>query len=375
MPAQVGKSAFLTKMGARFDRAIRDHAKDETDFGFQQLPEFQDGVARLTDLSFEEYKPGSNAKKADGSSAVGEYFFRASGTIVRPRVVRDVNGNEVSLENRTISVFINLFDTKKGDGSIVTEADHVAEVLNELRKLGADTSKLQGLAGVDAIITTLKRQAPYFRCENRYSKEDPGRINPATGKPYPPRGFPRFNGVLPDFVDDGDEDDVKDGGAPTPRSSPNGTHKPIRKDPVEPVVEYSDAEDMDSLVERANQDDEDAQARLKEIAMAAGHSEDACNATTTWEGLRDLAGQEPEAEGEEAGEWEPEKGGVYPVKLETWDPVKKKVVRATKAVNCEVLAVDNVAKTVTLKNLVTKKTHTGKDGKPQRVSWDELIRG
>ena len=370
MPAQTGQNNFLAKVGNRLDAAVKAHANDETDYGFQRLPGgISNGVAKLTECGFFEYKQGSNMKKVDGSSAVGEYFFRAAGTVVQPVKVRTPDG-EVVVEGMQTSVMVPVLDTKKSDGTVTPVAEHIATVMNELRKLGADTKSMKTAASLPAVCQTLKKQAPYFHFSTSVGKEDPSRINPATGKPWPARVWENWNGVrgLDGYVPPEDSA-VDDETIVTP--GVNG-HAPSDAG----GGEYTDQGDIDSLLELArDSDDGDAQQKLVDLAIAAGYTEDEARGTDTWEELVEMINTPKEGGGSEGGEeWEPPVGDVFPVRLEEWDAGKKKMIKAKKAVNCEVLTVDNVGKTVTLKNLVTGKVHAGKDKKPARVSWDDLER-
>lgn len=394
MPAQTGQSQFLAKVLNRLDAAVRGHADDPVDTGFQPLPPMK-GVARLTECGFFQCEKDTKMKKADGSPAVGEFYFRMRGAIVEPKTVVD-GGAVRNVEGVQIdSKIIPVFDTKNGKGEVVTAEEHLTSardnVLNCLKMMGAKIPKKAGVATqLPAIAAALLKTQPYFRFEVAEGREDAGKIDPRTGKPYPPRNWTRYYEALPNYVpgEDSTVDDETD-----PVVSANG-HAPAARggraasQPTQPEPEandegsYSDSDDLDSLLERANADDGDAQARLKELAVAAGHSEEACDATSSWEELKDLIGQEPEAGGEgedadadaDAEDWLPVKGDVYPVKIKTWDAKTKKHVVAKKAVDCEVLSVDPKANAVTLKNLVTGKPVLGQDGKPMRVSFDDLIR-
>lgn len=389
MPAQTGASAFLAKIGTRFDKAVKDHANDETDFGWQELPPMK-GVARLTECGFYQYDKDTKAKKLDGSSAAGEWYFRIKGTVVHPRTAADPATNSVRVvEGASLPMkIIPVMDTRNSAGEVTTAEEHLTSardnVLNELRKLGATVDSKRGAAQLVPLAAAVLKSAPYFKFSITEGKEDPNRVNPATGKPWPARNWTRYEGVVPDYVPGG-EDVIDDDTVAAP-SANGAAGKPNRQAAAAPPdaaqddvgdATYTDQDDVDSLLLRANSDDGDAQQRLKELAMAAGHPEETCEDTTTWEELAALANEPPaDGAGEDgfAKEWSPQKDQVYPVKVKVWDAKTKKYVVAKKPVDCEVTVVDNVAGVVTLRNLVTGKPVVDQAGKPQWVAWDDLIR-
>ena len=129
MPAQVTKSALAAKLGARGDKAIKEHRGDATTYGLQRLPGgISNGVARLTDCKFDTV--------GEGKRNAGEFYFRAAGVVLEP----STNDKGVPVRGLQTSIMEMLCDTTTADGKKTTMEDHVANILNELRKLGGDPS-------------------------------------------------------------------------------------------------------------------------------------------------------------------------------------------------------------------------------------------
>jgi hypothetical protein len=126
--AKVKKSSLAAKLGERGAKAVEAHRDDETRLGAgSRLPEgIEGGVARLVDCRFGQFEKGDNK---------GEFFFIARGVVLRPK---DHGG--VAVEGMHTQIGPEpMCDTPKRSRPGVD--DHVDWVLNEMRKLGADTSE------------------------------------------------------------------------------------------------------------------------------------------------------------------------------------------------------------------------------------------
>jgi hypothetical protein len=205
--AKVKKSALANKFGS----ALANHANDETDYGtqFGNLPPgIGSGVAKLVEAKIGQYKKGKNE---------GESFLYLAGVIVSPKSHTFAprvfaNGKIQSLPPETVitagmrtSLMVPLCDTTKKDkdGSEVTvdTDENVATALNELRKLGADTSSVDGEEAFVALLEAIVEEGPFFKFST--SGSDPN-------KDYPtPRTWENWHGSkgLEDYaVEDADDD-------------------------------------------------------------------------------------------------------------------------------------------------------------------------
>lgn len=375
MPPQTGKSALAAKLGARGQAA---HAKGKDldvvyDTSGRLPPGIEGGIAQLVDCKFDVIAPGK--------TGAGEYFFYAAGVVVSPTEFTDKNGNKHRIVGQRTSIMEVLYDTPSR--SRKTVEDHYLWVLNELKKLGVDTSQTT-VNDLEAIAAALKKSKPYFKfrtwagskqeIEDRggkywvgdkgpYASHDAAqKANPYAGKD--PMTNEVWNGVC-------DAPDVEAGGGVEDQTQDAGEVKDAKAD-VDPTE--VDGQDLGALVEKANKKDKAAQTRLKELAMERGHAEDVCDATDTWEELAALCSADPTGEGESGGddsgstedggggtEWEPQKGECYFVKLK--DPRTKRENK--KGTECEVVSVNKAKKTVKMKRLDTK-ADVGD------FSWDDL---
>lgn len=385
MPPMNAKSGLAAKYGAKLDSAVQKHAGDETKYGQQRLPGgINNGIAQLKECYFKQVEAGKQN--------AGEYFFRAMGVVVFPKTVATADG-VVTVEGAQTSIIEMVCDTKKKDGSTVTQEEHVANILNEMRKLGADTSNSTA-ADLEDLAAALAEAQPYFKFSTSETKPT---------KEYPnPRVFENWHGTqgLEDYVppedgganeggtDDGSGDVVaapapKPAPAPktaptkSPTPAPSGSKTPPPKKPAapaktpEPPPEEPDPAELDSgdlttLAERADGGDEKAGGRLTEMAEAAGVSDDEIKAASNWEEVADLirnAGNPAEESGE-SDEWTgPEIGNVYyhlPVDPKTKKPAKKKV-------ECEVIDSNTTDKTCSMKDLSNPKVVY------RNVSWDTIL--
>lgn len=357
MPAQNAKSGLAAKYGAKLDQAVAKHAEDNTDYGQQGLPGgIRDGIAKLVECTFGIVGPGKQN--------AGEYYFRAAGVVVSPRSVQTPNG-EVVVEGRQTSIMEMVCDTKTQKGDVTTQEQHVSNILNEMRKLGADTTGMTG-ADLESLAAALKESQPYFKFATRESKPTPEYPNP--------RVFEQWFGTqgLEDYVPPEDTE-TKDGSdavpvktppppaakpAPAAKSPPPSSKSPVKTaapapepEPINP--ETVDQGDLDSLAQRADGGDTDAAATLTEMASKAGIPDDDVTSAGSWseiaERLKTGEGGEGAAEEAAAEEAVPE----IPKKGEIWGyrAVGKDKKPAKKASDFEITHVDETKKTVNLKSL------------------------
>lgn len=392
MAAKTSKSSILSKL-AKHKGSIAKHAGDETDYGSggRLPPGIENGIAQLT-----QCKIGESEKN-------GELFFYASGTVVKPKAMPD----GTPIEGLHTSVMRMLSDAKGKDGKVYRTADEQVEwVMNELRKLGADTSDFKGPEDLLTICEALQEQKPFFRFRTWQGKATEQYPDPRTNETW--CGTKGLDDFSPDS-DDGVVDNTGDG---------DEVPEEAAEEEGETAEEGSEV-DIEALAQEAPNDAEAAE-KLKQIAMDAGVSEEdfdnadwadvpgliaaATDAPAeeeggeaeeevdfvalgeaaaggdveamtalqeagterglnepdfdSWESFAEaiasteIPGEEGEAE-EEAPEIQ--KGDVYhysPIDPKTKKPVKKPV-------ECEVLSVDEKTETVQLKNLDTKAIYKG----------------
>ena len=379
MVMQRGKSAFAAKLGGKLANAFEAHKNDETEFSIGgELPPLENGIAQLVECKFDRVK--------EGKDNAGEYYFYAAGVVVSPTEVKDFG----KVEGLRTSIVEPLYDTPQRQ-SRKTVDEHIAWMMNELRKLGIDTSSMSH-DDLEPTVAALKEAKPYFR------------FRTWKGQPSAQYPEPRVNhvwGGITDWTPPEDSSGVDDQtgevqeevppsktNKPTTATKPPATAKPAATTSKPPVTKttkatpgaYTDDGDLESLVERANGQDEAAQGELAQLAEKAGWTEEQVGDASSWEEVREMIESGGPPTGDDGGETTedeppqteeepepeaavPEKGDVYhftPIDAKTRKPGKKTFV-------CEVTNVDSKKKTVQLKNLDDAKT-VYKD-----VSWDALI--
>lgn len=319
MPKQTAKTGGLAaKYADKGRKAVAEHRTDETKYSTGgNLPSgIEDGLAQLTKCYFAQYEQGDGLK--------GEYYFRAEGTILEPKTFTDAKGNTHRLQGKMTSIMEPLCDTPTR--SRPTTADHVAWVLNEMRKLGLPTKDLT-FDDLETAAAQLQEAAPLFSFrtwdggkdeivqqngqwyvqKNGKTTAGPFRNEAAlkAAKPYAgkePMVNQVWNGVVsdqtvPDESSNAVQDDTASSSAPTTNDEQQGTG---------PLV--SETDDLDILAELAdgNSDQaEDAAKKIVELGNAANLSDDVLENTENWTAAAELvkkaiakpAGKKPAASG------------------------------------------------------------------------------
>jgi hypothetical protein len=444
MPRQSSKvSGIFSRYGSKAVEAFNKHKGDETEYGnFGDLPPGIDGgIAQLVDCRVLEIK--------EGKQNAGELMFFARGVVVEPEQVEDPRtGLVVRIKNRNTTLSEPLFHTP--GRARETFEDHMAYVLNHLRKLGLSTEDITATdEEFNSQLATLKESAPFFRFGTWMGPKNDQYPNPRVNH--------RWEGTqgLEDYTppDEGSpvEDDATGPASPseqlkgngsatrqpvspsstasnppgrlaaaTPtktRQTARGTHsnsptglpggKPVDSarpsnffagspsgKPVTQPVAPSETEsvdefgDLDSLAEKADAEDKESQKSLEAMATQAGVPKEAVKKARSWadvaaliaaanqpgdeeeeEGGTEVEDEDEGTEGTEEGspdesdngeedEWEgPVVGDMYSYRI------------GKKLVDVEVLEVNAVKQTVTVKNYSEPK------GPPIKgVKWDQLIR-
>lgn len=350
MPAQVTKSVLSGAIGSAVAKAVNKHKGDEVKYDTGGgLPDgIENGVARLTECKFGVYDKGDMK---------GKPYFMAAGIVVEPKV-----HNGVKVEGRRTSIIEPVCDTPTRGRKTVEE--HVAWILNEMKKLGAgDAIEQFGGEGteLEEIAAALKEAGPTFGF--RTWKGQKQTTGPYAGKE--PRVNETWGGLveepIPDAADTGvvDQSANDDGGA---GSGEPGSDDPPADEP-DAEAENADEPDLDDLAAKgdAKKPDKASQDKLKEIALAKGISDDDVENAESWSAVVEMIrnAEDSPAEDEPASDVaaEPQKGDVFWYTL--LDPKTKKPLidpktKKPKRVEVEIKSVDKKTKTAVIVNLDTK---------------------
>lgn len=366
MAKKTAQSGLAKSLGVAGKKAVKTHASDETDYGQGgQLPEgIEQGIAQLTECKFDKYVKGDMA---------GQYYFQVRGVVVAP------NEHEgIPIEGLTTMLMEPMCDTPTRSRPEI--ADHVEWVLNEMRKLGADTEGAES-SELEALVEALKEEAPYFRF--RTWKGDPTdqypnpRVNHQWGGAC---DFDPETGEDTDTEDNSDEDEEEEVVATKKKASSKGaaktktTKKSTKKKSASKKIDL-DSISFSDLAEIADDEEHDqcveAQEKLTEEAEEAEidadeHEEwtDLAQALeTNSDDEDDETEDDEEEEEEEEDETEEEDEVEPPTKGDTcfYKPPKKR-----KAVECTVTAVFAKSECCNLKNLADNTVY-------KKVSWDDLL--
>lgn len=281
MPKQTTKSGLAQKYGGRLGQYIAAHKDDETDPGVMDPPPgIKQGVAQITDCYFKQYESGDNK---------GEYFFRAAGRIVEPDKV-----GVKRAKGLYTSVMEPCCDTKKKDGTVVTQEEHVAVILNHLRLLGADVEGADENT-LEAIAEAVKEAAPYFSFSTSQGE-------PTTQFPNP-RLWQNWHGTkgLEDYQEDSD-DGVKDNSGSDKASSNGQATKPKAAGGKVKTQEVPFGDKLDMLVEKANAEDEEAGNELTAKAVELGIDAKKVANAKDWDQVADWIREKMEGETESSEE-------------------------------------------------------------------------
>ena len=297
------------ELGAEFEL----HKNDETTLGgFSDLPAgINGGVAQLVDAKVDEYKEGDNK---------GKLFLFFSGVVVSPAEHNGIPCAGLRC-NKTIKLF--------GDANNTKEVA-IGKALNEVRKMGGMTSEIKA-RDLPVLLEALKAEGPFFRFrtshykpENAKPTDDPILVIQLRGKIDNYDGAEGSGGVLDNT------------GSPTDGGEAQG-----------------DDTDWDAVVAAANNEDGDAQTKLRETCQAMGMSEQEVEDAPDWEALAAYiknggaasGGTDDSAEGSE--DWKPEVNDEVAIKLKGMKSAQKlKITKVNKT-------------TIDLRNENTKKDFKG----------------
>lgn len=330
MPKKSGGSSLMKRLGKKAKKAHEAHKDDEIRLsGGADLPDgIEAGIAQLVKCEFGEFSRGSHE---------GEPYFIASGIVKEPK-----EHNGIPVEGLYTQVGpIPLCDTPERQSKTDFD-DHYADMLNELRKLGVDTSEMD-FDDLEEVCSTLVEEAPHFRFRTWKGQATEQFPNPRTNHDW--RGVCEYEEEETDEVEEEDEE-------------PEEEDEVEEEEDEEPEEDVPFGDDLDMLVDKADQDDEDAAEELTKRAIKAGLSEADIededqfpNWSSVAEAIRGSEEGEEEDEEEdeddEEDEFVPEKGDVF-----LYKPKGKR-----KAVEVEVTAVFAKKETANVKDLDTGKIH------------------
>jgi hypothetical protein len=338
----------------KLNKSLATHAGDETTVSQEYIdlpPGIQGGVATLVEAKLGVYQSGDNQ---------GKQFMYLAGVVVEPiehtynpKIL--INGKVETQEAVTVrvlgqrtSLMIPWCDTTNRKEEITSADDHIADSLNRLRQLGADTSDVKTEEDLEAVFEALIKVKPVFKFGTRAS-------NPTAQFPES-RTWESWHGNegLEDY-ESPDEDEVVD-----------ETEEDSEEEEPEEDKENEDDEDLQILGSEADKEEEigdedysEARIRLTELAKSLDIDPDEEDANgnpvfETWSTVA-IAIEGAQADGEKESTT-PEVGEVWQYR----PPKKRKLVEVL------VQAVFPKKETANLKNL--------EDGSTlyKSVPWDNL---
>ena len=343
---------FLTKYKDT-GKVIKEHANDETKYGggFQPLPPGVDAICQLNEAKFVELPKDTKIKKADGTSAAGEWQWQCQATIVENRNgLIEWKGQQHDVVVRQVWLFIPYFDTKNSKG-VITQEEHISGdrgIMNEMRKLGGPdyTSDCDSPAALVALSEGLTKGKPFFNFATSFKE---GTKKP-DGSMWPDGVWENWNGNkgLENYQGPDSSAGTEDNTGGTGDNTEN--HQSSTEEP-----------DLDAMIAAAQSGEDEDSAKLKAFAETHGVSGDDIDAAADWEAVKELIETAMSGGAPAAEEFVPEKDGTC--KYAPPDPKDKK--KRLKLADCLVQAVNASKKTATVKAISSKVVY--KD-----VPWAEL---
>jgi hypothetical protein len=238
MAKKSATNSLAAKLGSKGAKAVKAHASDETKMGIVDIPGgIKNGVAKLVECKFDQYKKGNNE---------GEFYFLAAG------IIQDNYSNLDNIPTKGLrtQIMIPVCDTKTQAGKETSVEDHIANILNEMRKLGLETEDAE-LENMEEMASDLKEAAPYFRFSTTQSA--------ATAQFPNPRVWENWNGVLEDYEpEDNDEVDEEDDDEEEVEEKPTKSSK--GRKPKAAVVEEESEEESETEEEDDDEENDDEES-------------------------------------------------------------------------------------------------------------------
>lgn len=374
MPPQVVKTSLAQKLGAKLLQAHEQHKAAPPPMPNGELPAgIENGVAELRGCGFTTI--------ADGKTHAGAPLFQAYGIVLMP-----THHDGVPISGQRTRIMETIADSPDSDGKRKTISDHIGWVYGQLKLLGVKTEMFdlkKNPSAIEDACAMLAKAKPKFRFRTwkgqkqttgKFANQEP-RIqhewmgivaftNPAQGT----------NGTVAAAVKDSTDavtEQIGEAGVVTEQEQ-----LPFNEfeNPGDTATETSGDVDLTALVEACGVDGDEgttAQQTLRELANAAGVTDEQINDVQSWQEVVDLmaaatsGGDAAEPAGPKAGDT-----GKYEIPiLDKGKPVMDKVTKRPKkkAVDVEVKEVNGDKSTYVLKNL--------EDGKSiyKDVPFDKLL--
>lgn len=345
--AKQSKVSLASKLGGAGAKAFNESKGKEVryDSGGDLPPGIEGGVAQLASIKFGTYENGDTK---------GEYFFMASGIVISPDYVLGDDKTRIPVKGMRTQIGPEpLCDTPRRSRKTVGE--HLDWVLNELKKLGVDTSELE-LDDLEATCEQLVESAPYFRFRTwrgEATKEYPDpRTNHVWQKAIEYNEEEGDGGVEDDTAPEEPEDVEPEVEEPPKASTKKSAPKkatPKKAAPKKP----SEEDRLRALGKACDEGDDDSLVELDGLADKFGID---TNEYPTWAGVADAIIAQLNG-GEAEPTEEPEADAELPDGIRKGDVYKYKVPKTKKVVETEVIHVYPQKETVNLQNLDTQEKY------------------
>lgn len=375
MAMQTAKSGLAARLNDKAKQSFeKNKSKVETPMDMGEMPGGVSGIARLVRIGF---TPITEVKPTDKHGGkVGDYWFTAMGVVVEPQWCVDGKGNKVRIAGKQTRLIEACFDQPVKPGASerarFSQEDHLEWIQRQIKFLMPGNSLGDYTVNdLEMVCEILTKQKPYFA----FSTSE-GEPNPQYPKP---RVFHNWNGRVDDFnptTADVSAGQVKDNSAAKSQPSTNGSHasgQPAQNtqasQPVNRVAnvaptpneEFDEFGDIDSLVQRAGDGDEDAGAELTQLAIKAGVPEEDVKTAQTWDDVAVLIKDKQsdsnsfttDDDNGSSGDDEPQK--VITPKLGTVYRYKGKGMKNPVDVEC--VKVNTKSSKCNLKNMATEKVY------------------
>lgn len=377
MPAQKTPS-LLANLGGSLKKAHSEHKSEKTLAGGRRdLPDgIENGVAQLVKLGFEKIEEGNDK---------GKVRFIARAIVKSP-----THHNGVKVEGLATMLIEPLYDTPGRRRKTVDE--HYQHILEIVRMVANDveyTDQFDTPEELEATLPSLVELAPHIMFRTyKMPKQEPeqrsGKWYIGNKGPYKDlatlkaanKFWDREPMVNHDWQGVTDEPVAEAGGSEDVEETvtEEAPDEQVEDTPAEDTA--ADDNDLDALASAADdQEDAEAAAKLKEIAIEAGFTPKQVKDFGSWaeavEAIRAKQGggeeEATEEEEEEASDEVPTVGTMYKIaKVVNGKPVVNAKTKKPVFLDVEVVKVDKAKKTADVKNYDDDKVIKG-------VAFDKLI--
>jgi hypothetical protein len=217
----VGSLKDVTKKG------VAEHKDTEVDYGnVGNMPGgVRNGIAKLTNCGFAKIKSGDNE---------GEWGFNASAVALEP----DTNPNGEKVKGLYTRIFIPVCDTKSRRTGKVTEVnEHIGSILNEMKKLGLNTSEYSS-DELEEMAADLQEAQPIFKfTTNQAEGSDRVWENWRGTRGIPDDYEPDSDDGVEDETDEEDEEEVAEKPSRRRKRKSSKKEKEVSDDPMEYIIQ------------------------------------------------------------------------------------------------------------------------------------------